>query len=251
MSSPAPGSDAAGSVIVTFALPDESRAFVAALRPAVRTLHRGGPPELPTIISHCGNKLVAVVHTGVGDTPEGRERLKTIIATAEDLRGVISAGYTGGLSPSLQLGDLVLGENYSDPDLARLACAALAGQPLHVGLVTTQTAAVETVADKAALHAEIGALAVDMETRWISNVCGWAGAPMLSLRAISDPADHAFPVPTHVFFDAARQRPRYFALPWHLLTHPGRIGPFVRFVRALSPARARLAHALTAVVDAL
>ena len=251
MSDAPPAAGITGSIIVTFALPDESRPFVAALAPAARTLHRGGPPELPTVVSYHGNNLIAVVHTGVGDTPEGRARLKTMLSTAEDLRGVISAGYAGGLSPALRLGDLVLGENYSDPELAQVARAALEGEALHSGPVVTHGAAVETVADKAALHAETGALAVDMETRWISNLCGWAGVPLLSLRVVSDPADQPFPVPGGVLFDAARQRPRYAALPWHLLTNPGRIGPFVGFVRGLGPGRTRLTEALIRLVETL
>ena len=41
-------------------------------------------------------RLVAVVHTGVGDTSAGRARLHETMVSAEDLRGVVSAGYAGG-----------------------------------------------------------------------------------------------------------------------------------------------------------
>ena len=68
--------------------------------------------------------------------------------------------------------------------------------------------------------------------------------PLLSLRVISDAAGQSFPVPNAVLFDAVRQRPRYVALPAWLLLHPWRIAPFVRFVRGLGPARARLGRAL-------
>ena len=240
-------STSAGTVIVTFALPDESRPFVSALT-SIRTLHRGGPPALPTTVGICGEKIVAAVHTGVGDTTEGRERLKTMIAASDDLQGVISAGYAGGLAAHLQVGDLVLGENVSDARLTTLARQLLADEPLHPGGITSQDQVAATAAAKSALAIETGALAVDMETGWIANVCAWAGVPMLSLRVISDAAGQDFPVPSHILFDAARQRPRYLALPAWLLAHPGKIAPFAAFVRGLGPARARLTRALQLLV---
>ena len=75
-----------------------------------------------------------------------------------------------------------------------------------------------------------------------------AGAPLLSLRVISDAAGQDFPVPNRVLYDAVRQRPRYVLLPLWLAAHPGRIVPFARFVRALTPARERLTRALRTVL---
>ena len=241
------GSPDTGAVIVTFALPDESRSFLAALT-GVRTIHRGRPPALPTTMGRLDDKLVAVVHTGMGDTAAGRARLRETMATAENLRGVISAGYAGGLAAHLQVGDLVLGENFSDARLAASACRLLQDERLHAGVITTQNQVAATAAAKSSLAAGTGALAVDMETGWIAEVCAGAGVPMLSLRVISDAAGQDFPVPAHLLFDAVRQRPRYLALPAWLLAHPGRIAPFVRFVRGLGPARERLTRALRLLV---
>ena len=239
-----------GSVLVTFALPDESRNFAASLT-AARTIHRGKPPALPSRLGWLGSRRVAVVHTGVGDTPEGRERLEKVIATTDDLRGVISAGYAGGLAPRLQVGDLVLGENHSDARMAAEARRWLEDEPLHCGNIVSRDRVAATAAAKSALATETGALAVDMETEWIAGVCAGAGVPMLSLRVISDAANQDFPVPGHILFNAARQRPRYLALPAWLLVHPGRMAPFAAFVRGLGPARARLARALKLLVGHL
>ncbi len=199
---------------------------------------------LPTHIGHYGEKGLAVVHTGVGDTPEGRLRLKTMLATAKGLAWVISTGYAGGLSPGLRVGDLVLARNFSDPGLLNAARLLLENERPHVGTLVTRDTALETSAEKAALHAATGALAVDMETAWIADVCTGAGVPLLSLRVISDAAAQSFPVPGRILFDAARQRPRYVALPLWLLAHPAHIAPFAAFVRGLPPARARLTRAL-------
>lgn len=217
---------AGGRAVVCFAVPDESRLFVAAHDPAAE-----------------------VFHTGVGDTAAARERLARHLATNPPSL-VISAGYAGGLSPALAVGDLLLGENHSSPLPLEKARRALADERPLVGTLLTVPAAVESARAKAALHRDTGALAVDMETAWIAEVCAAAGVPLLSLRVVSDAAGDDFPVPGHVLYDAARQRPRYLALPIWLALHPGRIGPFMRFVRGLGPARERLTRALHLVLAA-
>ena len=152
-------------VVVVFALPDESRDFVASL---------AGDAHPRAAFSPCSGRLagqpVIVVHTGVGDTHAGRQRLQGIFVGKRP-KLVISAGYAGGLHPTLRVGDLVLGENFSAPALLPVARALLAGVPLRVGALLTRTAVAETAAAKAALQAGTGALAVDMETGWIANVC--------------------------------------------------------------------------------
>ena len=236
------------SGIVTFALLDEGRAFVRTLEPGASKFHRGRAPSLPTWAGRCGEKRVTVVHTGVGDTPEGRERLRAALGAADGAGWVISAGYAGALAPGLRVGDLVLGKNHSDPGLLNAARLLLERESPHVGSLLTHPATVETAAGKGALHAATGALAVDMETAWIAVVCAAAEVPLLSLRVVSDDAATDFPVPVRVLFDAVRQRPRYASLPLWLLTRPARIAPFAAFVRGLGPARARLTRALRHLV---
>lgn len=216
--------DDAGRAVVCFAVPDESRLF----RDPSSTIY----------------------HTGVGDTPEQRGRLARHLAAAGTPRLVISAGYAGGLSPALAVGDLVLGANHSSPALLARAQDALAGETVHTGTLLTVPAAVELARDKGALYRGTGALAVDMETAWIAGACAAARLPLLSLRVVSDAAGDDFPVPGRVLYDAVRQRPRYLALPAWLALHPGQIRPFVRFVRGLGPARERLTRALRRVLAA-
>ncbi len=208
-----------------FAVPDESRRFAA--------------------------PSATVFHTGVGDTPTQRARFAHQLAAVAAPRLIVSAGYAGGLSPALSVGDLVLGANRSSPALLACAKDALAGEPVHVGTLLTARAAVEHVRDKATLYRDTGALAVDMETAWIAEACAAAGLPLLSLRVVSDAADDDFPVPGRVLYDPVHQRPRYLALPAWLVLHPRHIGPFVRFVRRLGPARERLTRALHRVLAAV
>ena len=195
---------------------------------------------------------MVVVHTGVGDSPTARAHVARVLAgAAPPARAVISAGYAGALEAGLTVGDVVLGENHSSSALVSRAGDWLKDEPVRTGGLVTVPEAVEDAAAKRALHGTSGALAVDMETAWIAGVCAAAGLPLLSLRVISDAADQDFPVPGRVLYDAVRQRPRYVALPAWLALHPGRVAPFVRFVRGLGPARERLTRALGIVVGHL
>lgn len=240
-----------GVVLVTFALPDESRDFTAALAGRVVTGR-----HLPVVSGTLDGRRVVVVHTGVGDESGGRQRLQAgwqaarALAEGQPPRWVVSAGYAGGLGPDLRVGDLVVGANHSEPALAARARRILDDAP-RVGLLHTQKTVAETAAEKRALHAATGALAVDMETAWIAAACAAAGVPLLSLRVVSDAAGFSFPVPGRILFDAVRQRPRYLALPLWLAAHPSHVAPFVRFVRGLPPARARLTRSLCRLVAAL
>lgn len=244
-------------IVVTFALPDESREFVRGLGELSGTAPTTGG-VFPTYVGKVGTREVTVVHTGVAPAPAEQVVLDDVLRKQPGrptTRLLIAAGYAGALRPGVRVGDLVLGGNRSDPALLAVAREALAGEPLHVGTLVTETAAVESAAAKATLHAATGgALAVDMETAWIAAACartGDGGVPMLSLRAVSDAADQDFPVPGRVMFDQRRQRPRYLALPLWLAAHPARIAPFARFVRGLGSARARLAEALEKVIGQL
>jgi nucleoside phosphorylase len=234
-----------GCVVVTFALPDESRAFTKLLG-LRRVVPSGG--RLPLVLGECAGRRVAVVHTGVGDSASCRQRLDFALGGAGGAAGrpvlLIGSGYAGALQAGPAVGDLILGRNFSDPALAADAARLLRDWRLHQGDLTTQPRVAETPAAKSTLAAQTGALAVDMETGWIAAACARAAIPMLALRVVSDSADQAFPAPGDILFDVARQRPRYAALPLWLLLHPRRIGPFARFVRGLAPAQASLARAL-------
>ncbi len=239
-----------GTVVVCFAVPDESRLLRAEL--GRRRVSRTGPHPLPTVYGELAGGPVVVVHTGVGDSRTAREHVAHLLAeTVPAVRAVVSAGYAGALHPSLAVGDLVLGVNHSSPVLLDEVRGWLAAESFHPVGLHTAPAAVENAAAKAALHRSSGAFAVDMETAWIADACAAAGLPMLSLRVISDAADQDFPVPGRVLYDAVRQRPRYLALPWWLARHPAQVAPFVRFVRGLSLARARLTRALRIVLTRL
>ena len=233
--------ESATDLAVTFALPEESKDFVAKLRNA-RVVRSG---TLPVVTGELHGRRIAVCHTGVGaKSCEAR-----IAAFFEELRPtmLVSSGFAGGLDPALKVGDVIIASNFSSPEM--LAKATLPQIP-HATM-TTQEHVAETVADKAALFSQTSASAVDMETALIFAQCSRRGIPMLSLRGISDSAADELPVSFSIWFDAAKQKPRVGALLWELATHPVKIPRFARFVRGISLTRARLTEALAVLTENL
>lgn len=231
-------------IALVFALPQESRGVVAALRAPVIS----GSPALPLITGRLGARDVLVLHTGVGETA-ARQTLAHYWEMRETYGGrwksLITAGFAGGLDPSLPAGTLVL--SGEDPSQAQeiLGARALVG-----GLATT-AAPMETPEAKAELFRATGALAVDMETAAIAAFCREHGIPWLALRGISDPAGSPLPVSYAIWFDATAQRPRRGALLWFLARHPGRALPFAWFVGNVCRTRRALTTALLELVEKL
>lgn len=240
-------------IVVTFALPQESQDFRRALlnlkegpRRALRPLAQvrsSTPGELAldreSRPEDSLRSRVRIFHTGVGLA--AAERAMAELLSAERPQAVISSGFAGALVPKLKLADLVVATNISSPDLAA-ACREIRASPAscYFGSLSTQAAAVESIADKANLGSTTGALAVDMEASAIAAACQSRGIPFLSVRAISDSAHDPLPVPFEVWFNLEKQRPRALNLVSYLAAHPDRIGPFTRFVRGLKPARMAL-----------
>ena len=239
-------------ILVTFALTDESRGLLRLLSHPIRLAPHD---HLSPVEGEFSGRPVVILFTGVGDSAACQRRLTAALESKRphgDL--AISAGYAGALAPALHVSDLLLGQNHSDPALLATARTVLEADSPQIGALSTQPVAAETVAAKpswATLYATTQALGVDMETAWIAAACAQVGIPLLSLRVISDAADQPFPVPNHILFDLVRQRPRLVALPCYLLTHPSRLGPFVRFVRGLGLARIRLTRGLAKLLASL
>lgn len=234
-------------IIVTFALPQESRGFVRALRDRRRCRARSPAPRFPMVRGRLGDEEVLVAHTGIG-TVLAAVTLESLLSYVRP-RQVISAGFAGGLDPALAVGALVVAINYSAPELLTMCEPHTEAHRLRFGVLTTQPAAVESVAEKARVAQETGAIAADMETATIAEACRQASVPLLSVRSISDTADHRLPVPLAHWFDLKRQRPRPFALATFLAMHPARIPEFVRFIAALPMSRASLTRFLIGLLE--
>lgn len=213
-------------IAVTFALPNESSDFQNLL---------GGR-----------HREVRVLHTGVG-AKIARTRLEPFL-DSERFDFLISSGFAGATDPSLHVGNLLLGENFSDPDLLARARALVISR---VGKLVTVDRVIEGEAERIRFAREHGAAAIDMETEWIARACAAKNVPLLSLRAISDTAAAPFPAPPNVLFNLERQRTSTIRLTRHLIAHPSAAVRLMRFARQIAVARAGLATALKTLVESL
>jgi nucleoside phosphorylase len=225
-------------IAITFALSAESSDFVRLLEnPGV--VSREG---VETIRGHLHGKSLVVIHTGVGENVS-RERMETILRR-EHFEYLISAGFAGALEKGLQVGHLLVADNFSNPKLLNSPQLVLAEDKTFLGKLLTVSRMIETAEERESLNKKTGAAAVDMETEFLAEVCAAHDLPMLSIRAISDTASEPFPAPAHVLFDVAKQKTISTRLGMYLLTHPG------AFVR-LNAFRQRVAIARKALADAL
>ena len=231
-------------IAITFALPAESSDFVRLLQKPSAISREG----VETIRGLLGGKSIAVIHTGVGPKI-ARERMEVILRR-EKFQYLISAGFAGALEKELRVGNVLVAENYSTPELVASPRLQLDDEGTFLGKLLTVPKMVESPGERENLAQKTGAIAVDMETEIIAGVCATHKLPMLSVRAISDSASEPFPAPAHVLFDVARQRTVFSRLASHLMTHPGAIGRLNRFREQIAVARKSLTATLQKVVAA-
>ena len=118
----------------------------------------------------------------------------------------ISTGFAGALNDDLQIGDLLLAENFSTIDLSETR-ASLSGLPIHIANLLTVPALIDSREKRNKLALTSGAVAADMETQFIARTCAARGIPLLSLRVISDTPRDLFPSFGQMcLFDIERQR---------------------------------------------
>jgi hopanoid-associated phosphorylase len=157
-----------------------------------------------TVLAIVGLKREAAIVAGpqvipviAGNSGVLRQRIETALDTR--VRGIISIGIAGALSPQLEAGDCVIASTVIAEDMrydtdngwtARLRRALPDPRVAPIAGVDRIAATVE---DKAALYKETGADAIDMESHIAAAVAKENGLPFAALRVISDCADHTLP----------------------------------------------------------
>jgi adenosylhomocysteine nucleosidase len=118
-------------------------------------------------------------------------------------RAVLSIGFAGALSSSLQTGEVVVStrvrnsETQPDPILLALARCVQFDAPVRFGAALTSNVILWQAESKRALGSECDpneVAFVDMESTAIAGVCGRRGVPFLIIRSISDPMDEDLPL---------------------------------------------------------
>jgi hopanoid-associated phosphorylase len=158
-----------------------------------------------------------------------------------DIKGVISIGLAGALSPLLKVGEAVIAdqviagvENFRCDERWRVSLAAKLAQA-HQGPVAASDIILEDGNSKAALYAKTGALAVDMESAVAARFALGRKLPFAVLRIISDDARHVLPPAALVAMkpDGGIALGRVLA---SLLRHPLQVPALIRTARTSNKA---------------
>ena len=172
-----------------------------------------------------GKSRVVIVESGIG-ADRAADAAKALIQAFCPKR-VISAGFAGGLVPSLERNRIILprlviaratgatldlwSQRLDGPEEARSTGTAseAAADPLDrkyaTGTLLTSDEPVATPAEKKRLAERFGASLVDMETFTVASVCQTQGVPFLSVRVLLDPVNETLPGDLKNLADASRQ----------------------------------------------
>ena len=184
--------------------------------------------------------VVAVAGGGDGDGLAAK-----LDALHGDIRGVISIGLAGGLSPHLKVGDVVIAdqiitgaEKWDCHEVWRVRLmsrlpAAIQGQIFGSDII------IEKPDTKAGLHETTGALVVDMESQVAARFAAKRNLPLAGLRVISDDSRHVLPPAALVAMkpDGGIALGRVLG---SLLRNPAQIPSLIRTARGSSKAFAEL-----------
>lgn len=164
-------------------------------------------PSRPTLLVLTGLQREARISAGEGvatlcsggDSRALADRLESF---APPTGGVLSFGLGGGLALGLRSGDLVIASHVAGAGASleadrewhsRIVSAIEGKHTVHRGQLAARDFVLTQAADKAALHLESGALAVDMESHIAAEYARQHGLPFAVIRAVSDPVTRSLP----------------------------------------------------------
>lgn len=184
--------------------------------------------------------VVAVAGGGDGDG-----LAQKLDALHGDLKGVISIGLAGALSPHLKVGEVVIAdqlitglETWECHEAWRVRLLSRLPQA-HQGQIFGSDVIIEKAETKAGLYDATGALAVDMESQVAARFAAKRNLPLAALRVISDDATHILPPAALVAMkpDGGIALGRVLG---SLLRRPGQVPALIRTARASNKAFAEL-----------
>ncbi|QDU38773.1 5'-methylthioadenosine/S-adenosylhomocysteine nucleosidase [Maioricimonas rarisocia] len=142
-----------------------------------------------------GDARVAIVESGAGFAKARRATQALVDAHTPDW--VISAGFSGALRDEMRIGDIVVANSIVDTHGHELSVDMnMEADPehgLHVGRLVTADEIVRTIDEKRALADRTEALACDMESLAVAQVCQETRTRFMAIRSISDDLSRDLP----------------------------------------------------------
>jgi adenosylhomocysteine nucleosidase len=237
---------------LVFALEHESGGTEDALAEPSRTKGDG-------FTATCGRlagRPVVVMRSGAG-------RDRAAKATEALLAGhrpswVISAGFVGGLDRRLRRGDILLPTEVADESgrlrpIEQKIDPATVPEPqrIHMGRLLTADRVVRLPREKAELGQKHQALAVDMESLAVVEVCRARNVPVLIVRIVSDAVDDTLPADIERLVQQKTPAARWGAALGAVVNRPGSLKDMLALKETALEATDRLARVLARIVKGL
>jgi adenosylhomocysteine nucleosidase len=156
----------------------------------------------PTFVEHGGyleDQWVVVAESGPGHLPSAKATRDII--TIHHPSWIVSAGFACALNKSLRRGHILMADEVVDERGERLAIPldvdhdSVTHSPgLHLGRLLTVDHLVRTSEQRQKLDQQYQALACDMETMAVAQVCRSENVRSLAVRIISEEVDQRLPV---------------------------------------------------------
>lgn len=202
---------------------------------------------------HLKGRSVVLVQAGAGCLAAARGT-QALIAGHRP-KWVISAGFAGGLDPKLGRGDILMVDSVTDASGRKLAIdlkvspESLAGTPrLHVGRLLTVDSIVRRAEEKRALGQAHAALALDMETWAVAEVCRQDKVRFLAVRIISDTVDDELPAEVEPLVRQKTRAARLGAAAGAIFHRPSSVKDMLKLKENALVASDRLARFLAGMI---
>lgn len=201
------------------------------------------------------SRSVVVVESGVGLTAAARGT-QALIAGHRPA-WVISAGFAGGLDARMRPGDIVMADGLVSDAGKRLTidlkmpAESLAQSGLHVGRLVTTDAVLYRPADKRAFGQKHQALAVDMESWAVAEVCRQSKTRFLAIRVISDAVDDELPADVERLARQTTRAARLGAAAGAIFRRPSSVKDMLKLKEEAMIASDRLARFLAGIIEQL
>ena len=141
-----------------------------------------------------GKSGISILLTGIGKANAEKSLRQFLSGNSPGC--VLTSGFAGGLSPELNLGDVV----FATEDVKLAETISAAGARPAKFFCSSRIAT--TIGEKQTLRRDTGADAVEMESAMIHAVCGERHIPCATVRAISDTAHENMPLDFNLLANA-------------------------------------------------
>lgn len=197
---------------------------------------------------------IRIVSVEAGTGADRARRATQALIDAHTPTWVLSAGFSGALHPDLELGNIVVANSIVDASGEELRVdVKMTPDPergWHVGRILMTDEIVRTVEEKRQFADETGALAVDLESLAVAQVCQQTNTRFMAVRAISDDLSTDLPPEVMSVFGGTGSL-RAGAIAGALWKRPSSMKDMWRLRENAQRASERLARFLNVVVPSL